>query len=246
MRRRELLVASAALAAAPLLETVARAGAAAPSDPPFDYAWLKGQARALATRAYVPPPDTLPPAVARLDWDHWQAIRFRPQRALWADQPLPFRIEFFHLGLLFRHAVRMHVVEQGTATPLPYDPAAFDLTRAGLDATALDPRLGFAGFRIHFHKDFAHDVAAFLGSNYFRAVGATGQYGLSARGLAVDCGLARPEEFPDFTAFWFERPEAGAATLTLYALLDSPSIAGAYRFDVTPGPTQVMRIDAAL
>jgi glucans biosynthesis protein len=246
MRRRDLIVASAALAAAPLLEAAVGAGEAPPTSQAFDYAWLKGQARALAARDYAPSPDTLPPALARLDWDHWQAIRFRPQRALWADQPLPFRIEFFHLGLLFRRAVRMHLVEHGTATPLPYDPAAFDFTRSGLDPAALDARLGFAGFRIHFHKDFAHDVAAFLGSNYFRAVGGTGQYGLSARGLAVDCGLSRPEEFPDFTAFWFERPAPDAATLTVYALLDSPSIAGAYRFDVTPGPTLVMRVDAAL
>src|SRR5262245_53710591 len=98
MRRRDLIVASAALAAAPLLEAAAPAGTAAHPGEPFDYAWLKGQARALAARPYLPPQDALPPAVARLDWDHWQAIRFRPQRALWADQPLPFRIEFFHLG----------------------------------------------------------------------------------------------------------------------------------------------------
>ena len=102
-----------------------------------------------------------------------------------------------------------------------------------------DLRLGFA-------PDFHRDVAAFLGASYFRAVGGTMQYGLSARGLAVDCGLPRPEEFPDFVAYWFERPQADATTLVVHALLDSPSIAGAYRFEIAPGEPLAMRIDTAL
>ena len=40
---------------------------------------------------------------------------------------------------------------------------------------------------------------------------------LSARGLAVDCGMDRAEEFPMFTAFWLERPALDAGTLTVYA-----------------------------
>ena len=82
---------------------------------------------------------------------------------------------------------------------------------------------------------------------YFRAVGGdTRQYGLSTRALAVDTALPRPEEFPRFTSFWFERPGQGLGTLTLYALMDSPSVAGAIRFQIAPGGTQVMDIDSAL
>ena len=82
---------------------------------------------------------------------------------------------------------------------------------------------------------------------YFRAVGGdTRQYGLSARALAVDTAFPRPEEFPRFTAFWFERPAKDSGTLTLYALMDSPSIAGALRFHIAPGGTLIMDIDSAL
>ena len=80
----------------------------------------------------------------------------------------------------------------------------------------------------------------------FRAVGGERQYGLSARGLAVDTALPRPEEFPDFTEFFIERPDPASSTLIVHALLDSPSIAGAYRFAITPGDATVMDIDAAL
>jgi periplasmic glucans biosynthesis protein len=58
---------------------------------------------------------------------------------------------------------------------------------------------------------------------------------LSARGLAVDTGLPKGEEFPIFREFWLEKPVLGAKQFTVYALLDSPSVTGAYRFVIKPG-----------
>ena len=99
---------------------------------------------------------------------------------------------------------------------------------------------------MQYHTDWQRDVVAFLGASYFRAVGAELQYGLSARGLAIDCGMERPEEFPVFREFWFERPLPDADHLIVHALLDSPSVAGAYRFDIVPGNTLQMEVDCAL
>jgi glucans biosynthesis protein len=214
---------------------------------PFDYAWLKGQARWLATQAPKPKgANKLPPSVANLGWDQYQSIQFRKQHALWADDARQFRLGFFHLGLYFKDPVRMYELSAGKASELAYDPTMFDYGKSGLNGQKLPKELGFAGFRLNFRGDWTRDVAAFLGASYFRAVGGEWQYGLSARGLAIDCGLGRPEEFPVFTAFWLERPEPAAATLTVYALLESPSITGAYRFLITPGDTLLMDIDAAL
>ena len=213
---------------------------------PFDFATLKGQARALAGAPYQPFAGTLPPAVAALDWDQYQSIQFRADHALWADRDLRFQAKFFHLGLFFKKPVRMYELADGQAQELAYDPAMFDYGKSGLAAAALPADLGFAGFRLNFHTDPVRDVAAFLGASYFRAVGGDWQYGLSARGLAIDTGMARPEEFPDFVAFYLERPAPGSNTVVVLALLDSQSIAGAYRFAITPGDTQVMEIDAAL
>jgi glucans biosynthesis protein len=250
VKRRDLLKASTfALAGLPLLHfgrSFAEALAAPAATTRFDYALLKGQARALAMRPYAAPAKPMPRSVANLGWDQFQSIRFRPEHALWAGDSRPFQLQFFHPGMQFRRAVRMHEVVDGAVREIAYDPALFELSHSGLDAATLPPDLGFAGFRIAVAPDFQRDVAAFLGASYFRAVGGTLQYGLSARGLAVDCGLTRPEEFPDFTAFWFERPAADARMLVVHALLDSPSIAGAYRFEITPGEPLVMRIDAAL
>ncbi|MGE5468214.1 MAG: glucan biosynthesis protein [Ignavibacteria bacterium] len=246
MNRRELLKAATALGAAGMASPLrAQAGPVNVATMGFDYAWLKGQARALASQPWQAPAERLPEAVGRLDWDQWQSIRFRPSRALWARERLRFRVEFFHPGLNYRSPVGVHEVVGGRAREIAWDPAMFDYAANGI-APPRGEGLGFAGLRLHFHTDWRRDVAAFLGASYFRAVGAEMQYGLSARGLAVDCGTARPEEFPAFRAFWLERPAPEDDRLVVHALLDSPSVTGAYRFVIVPGAQLAMEVDAAL
>src|SRR5690606_12415621 len=91
------------------------------------------------------------------------------------------------------------------------------------------------------------ELCVFLGASYFRAVARGLVYGLSARGLALGTGEPGPEEFPLFRAFWLEQPAAGGTSAVVHALLDEPSVAGAYRFTITPdGERTVMDIDARL
>jgi glucans biosynthesis protein len=109
--------------------------------------------------------------------------------------------------------------------------------------------LGFAGFRIHYPLNtpaYKDELIVFLGASYFRVLGRNQVYGLSARGLAIDTGATSGEEFPYFTDFWLVKPEPGARTLTIYALLDSPGIAGAYQFEVRPGTTTQVQVTEEL
>src|SRR5439155_27121248 len=189
----------------------------------------------------------LPASLTEIDYDAYQAIRYRPERALWAEDALSFRVQFFHRGHHQKTRVAMYEIIGGQAREIRYDASMFDFHKAGIDSRALPGDLGFAGFRLHFHTRCDADVASFLGASYFRAVGEdTLQYGLSARGLAIDTGSPGGEEFPAFTAVWLQRPAQHSGRVSIYALLDSASIAGAYRFDIAPGPTLVMDIDAAL
>jgi len=246
IRRRTILKSAVALAATPWVHPRTARAAPAPAQP-FDYAWLKGQARQLAGSAFQPSHDTLPPAMAKLSYDQYQSLRFRTDHALWGDLGLDFRLQFFHVGRGFSQPVHLFEVIDGQAREILYDPAMFEFGQSGIDPNLMRDHAGFAGFRIQFVTDWRDDVAAFLGASYFRAVGGdTRQYGLSARALAVDTAFPRPEEFPRFTTFWFERPPKGAGTMWLYGLMDSPSVSGAFRFLIAPGGTLVMDIDAAL
>jgi periplasmic glucans biosynthesis protein len=251
MRRRDFLKSAAILGAATMFPDRLRADSSTPSpigkSQAFDFAWLKGHARTLAGAAYQSSQQTLPKVLTNLDWDQYQAIRFRTDRAQWVGDGVDFRVQFFHPGPLFKEPVRIYEVVNGQAHEIVYDPAMFDLRKSGINIASLPKDLGFAGFRVHFHTDWIRDIAAFLGASYFRAVGEDfRQYGISARGLAIDTALNNGEEFPLFNAFWLERPAKNSGSLTVYALLNSPSVAGAYRFDITPGGTLVMEVDAAI
>lgn len=248
--RRDLLRAGSVLAAYGLPSGAllqARAAAAQTAEPkqPFDYAWLKGEARHLAEQAYADIAPALPKVLDQISWDDYQKLRFKRDKALWAkDTDSPFRVEMFHLGLYFKQPVHIYEVSAGTARAIEYDQTQFD-TR-GTRVKRVPHDLGYAGFRVQHHSDWQRDIVAFLGASYFRAVGGQKQYGLSARGLAVDTGLARAEEFPRFKAFWLEQPKSDPDELVVYALLDSPSVTGAYRFGIRPGETLLMEVDAAL
>jgi glucans biosynthesis protein len=251
-RREFLQGAAAALSIATPLSLVAGSDLAIAKPPapaarqPFDYARLKGMARTLAGAPYQAPSEKLPPAVERLDWDHWQAIRFRDDRSLWAGEGLRFQARFFHLGFRIRKPVHLYTVEGGFAQEILYDPAMFDYSGSGLKGSEIPSTIGFAGFRLLFHTDWVRDFAAFQGASYFRAVDVDRQYGMSQRGLAIDTGSSTPEEFPDFIAYYLEKPAKDSSVLTIYGLLDSPSVAGAYRFVIDASEPLTMDIDAAL
>ena len=106
----------------------------------------------------------------------------------------------------------------------------------------------YAGFRLKYplHRPGTFDeVAVFLGASYFRMVGRGQRFGLSARGLALNAGLEH-EEFPEFREFWIGKPEPETDTVTIYALLDGPSVAGAYQFQIHPGGATTAEVKAAL
>lgn len=256
MKRRDLLAAAPALLAAGFPTALALLASPADAAEPlrklgeaekFDYATLKGRARTLSTQPWKSRTSELPAAVGGMDWDQYQSIRFRDDHLLWRDNTDSFfRAAFFHLGLYFKSPVHMYELVDGKAQEYAYDAGMFDYGKSGIDGKKLPKNLGFAGFRVTYHTDRTRDVAAFLGASYFRAVGGEWQYGQSARGLAIDSGMERPEEFPDFVAYWLERPAPKSNKMIVYGLLDSPSTTGAYRFEITPGQTLTMEIDAAL
>ncbi|MGM0767419.1 MAG: glucan biosynthesis protein [Pseudomonadota bacterium] len=251
MDRRELIKTLGALAGAgslPLSTLLLAQGGQAEAlgeSRPFSYGWLKGHARYLAGESWESHEGELPESLKGLSWDDYQSIVFRPEEALWRDDDNAIRVQLFHLGLYFKSPVRIHEVESRQARELSYRPEYFRY-RGEQPLGTLPEDLGYAGFRLHFHTDHERDLAAFLGASYFRAVGADMQYGLSARGLAIDTGLDGEEEFPRFTAFWLEKPEPGSHQVVVYALLDSPSTTGAYAFTMTPGRSMVMNVDVAL
>lgn len=195
---------------------------------PFDFGRLQAMARTLAAKAYRPPKIRGREILETIDYDRYQKIAFRPPMALWADRSFRHPVQPFHLGRFFQSPVPISVVKDGRARELLYAPDLFQFDDLAL-ARGLPENLGFAGFRVmHGHED-KRDWLAFLGASYFRSSGELDQYGLSARGVAIDTATDGPEEFPRFAGFWLEPLSRPDGALAIYALLDGLSVTGAYR-----------------
>ncbi len=244
----KVLLASAALprpAGSAPAEPQKPAPAAAPAK--FDFDDVTRRARELAAAEFDSSMPSLPDPVDKLDFDAWRDIRFRPDKAFLAANGSQFRLQLFHLGHLYRRPVIVNTIRDGIAAPIPYAANLFDYGRTKIDKP-LPVNLGFAGFRLHYPLNSPKvfdEVIAFLGVSYFRFLGRGQRYGLSARALAVEAGTPN-EEFPFFREFWIESPEPGASRITIYALLDSQSAAGAYRFDLYPGAESAIEVSAML
>jgi len=244
------LIQSLAVIATVLLTDATGGPADSQSAPPaaqFTFANVDRIARERAAQPYAGSSPKLPENIARLGYDQYRDIRYRPADAIWRGQSM-FELQMFHRGFNFERRVNLFEVSDAGVRPILYSPSMFDFGK-NTGVGNLPPETGFAGFRVHFplhtpaYKD---EIVAFLGASYFRALGRNQGYGISARGLAIDTATERGEEFPYFTDFWLTRPKQGDRTLVFYAVLDSKSVAGAYRFELRPGSTTQVEVQSRL
>lgn len=225
-------------AAGPAIALAASLLAGTASAQGFDFENVTRLARESANQPYRAVSDKLPADLAKLNYDEVRDIRWRPDRAVWRADKLPFEAMFFHLGLYQTEPVLINEVTPQGTRHISYSRADFDYGKNQVKPQNWGD-LGFAGFRLHNHlnsPEYKDELVVFQGASYFRALGKGQQYGLSARGLAIDTVGGSGEEFPRFTEFWLVKPQAQSTKVTVYALMDSPRATGAFQFDITPGP----------
>lgn len=215
---------------------------------PFAEDTVIEQARLLAKSPYLPPEDTVPQSYKDLNYDRYRAIRFKKSLALWSGGNPGLTAELFSAGYIYRTPVRIFMVEGGQSAEIEYDPDIFtygpEVSRPPDGA-----RPGFSGFRIHAPIDkpgVMDEFAVFQGASYFRAKPAGQGYGMSGRGLAINTAQPPADEFPIFRSYWLVKPAPGAPTVTVFALLDSVSVSGAYKFVISAGYNTIMDVDCTL
>lgn len=226
----------------------ATAASAAVERVAVDHAYVRALAEQRARSAYRADRGQIPAFFREMSYDDYRRIRFIPETALWYQDKLRFRTEFFHAGYLFRKSVRMHEFTPTHVQPVPFSTKSFDyqdlqvpfFSRWGI---------GYAGLKMLHplnQPEKWDELVSFIGASYFRALGRSQRYGISARGLAINSGGPVAEEFPEFTEFWLGKPEPDADVITLHALLEGPSVAGAYSFVIAPGDDTQIEVTATL
>src|SRR5580658_10588644 len=78
------------------------------ADVNLDY--VKQRALERAQKPFHSPQLDLPKVLRQdnLDYDKYREIRFRRDKALWTDESLPFRVEFFHPGYVYNEPIHIN------------------------------------------------------------------------------------------------------------------------------------------
>lgn len=214
----------------------------------FDPNQVIETARNLARQPWRRPAADLPEPFNNLNNDQYRAIRRKPESFIWRDQATGFALEPTHRGFIFTNALQIHVVDDGIARRVAYDPADYAFGKT--PAPGGERRdLGFGGFRLWRRgaEGAFEEFALFQGRGYFQTIGAGQVFGAAGRALAIrPVDAARGEEFPHFSAVWIERPVLAANTIVIHALLDSESVTGAYRFTMRPGDATIVDTECTL
>jgi periplasmic glucans biosynthesis protein len=212
--------------------------------PVFGLKDVVAKAEALSHQPFVPQMQDLSSDLKNLDYDGYRRIRFLTERTVWPEAP--YRLGFFHPGFTYvRPRVLLHAIEPNRLRDIPFSPSYFFYDKE----LAFSGHESFAGFRAYVPSDDDKSQNEFLtlqGGCYFRAVSKKTSWGLSAKGLAINTGLAIPEEFPDFREFWIRKPSSSDVVMKIFALLDSDSVTGGYEFDVQYGEPTIMDVKATL
>jgi glucans biosynthesis protein len=217
----------------------------------FGFDDVARRAEELAQQSYSAPETSLPDELRELSHAEYAQIQYKRDRDVWSGDGAPFTLSFVHEGMHYNSAIQLNSIDQeGEVHGFAYNPD--DYTYGNLDISddaKNSDGVGIAGFRINHalsDADRKDEVMVFLGASYFRAVGRGQVYGISGRGLAVDTGLPSGEEFPRFREMWVVEPSQESQYLTIFALLDSPSVTGAYRFVLRPGEDTLVDVQSRL
>src|SRR4030095_6330013 len=213
----------------------------------FAFEEVVARAQQLAAGPYQPPVET-PRFMREMGYDQYRGIRHQAQHNLWRDAHSRFQVSPVMPGSVYARIVPINEVNGSNVRRLAFRKEHFTFDDPELGQRIPDD-LGYAGFELSYSLDrpvVEGKFLVFAGASYFRGIGKGGQWGLSVRGAAIDTGLASGEEFPDFTEFWLVRPKPRASRMTVYALLNSPRLTGAYEFVISPGTSTHLHVRAVL
>ena len=229
-----------------LLSPAVLAQQAAPQQPaPFQQSMVLDLARSFAKAPFKPSPTDMPDGLSGLNYEQYVGLRYSKEKLIWAADKVGFVIEPLHRGFIFNSHMVIHLVESGLSRRLAYNAADFEFGSVKPPQNA--PDMGFSGFRVLVPREGKlAEVAIFQGASFFKAHAPGQAYGVQARGLSLKTADPRGEEFPQFKAVWIEKPTLASNALVVHALLDSESVAGAYRFTIRPGEAVIIDTEFTL
>jgi periplasmic glucans biosynthesis protein len=199
--------------------------------PNFSFDVVIDLARALAAKPYKPPTSAELGDLANAAPEAAAAIKYRQDEMIWTADNLRYVIEPLHRSPNLPGEVELHIVDGITASRLAYDASKFDFGK--LETPPSSARLGFSGFLVH-HRGRdgrLRPVASVSNAAVLSAIARGQDWGAITRPLTVR-SADQKTEIPVIRGIWIEKPSPSATALVMHALVDMPSVSGAFHFTV--------------
>ncbi|WP_372721768.1 glucan biosynthesis protein, partial [Novipirellula sp.] len=113
--------------------------------PITSFAELKTLAAATAKEKFQP--RVAPPAaLTQMSYEQYRDISYRPEKAVWWKDGLPFWLETFHRGFVQRDRVSLYTTEKGVTREIPFSSSNFRYRTPIAEKVVRDS--GHAGIKI--------------------------------------------------------------------------------------------------
>jgi glucan biosynthesis protein len=83
------------------------------------------RAQTLAASPYANRASDLSESLRQLTYDEYRMIQFDERRTLWAEEGLPFRVQFFHPGFVHDRTVQVSQLVTGEPLLIPFETGLF-------------------------------------------------------------------------------------------------------------------------
>ena len=203
----------------------------------FELQDVVSRAQQLAAERYVPPAEA-PPFMREMGYDQYRGMRHQARHNLWRNLDSNFQVSPVMPGGVYKHTVPINEVVGSTVRRIPFRKQEFAFDEPDL-ARLIPDDLGLAGFELNYSFDrsaSAQKFFVFAGASYFRGIGKqAGSGGCPFEERQSTRDFRRAKSFPTSpSSGWYVRKVA-RRRMTVYALLDSPRLTGAYEFVISPG-----------
>ncbi|MDR2199626.1 MAG: glucan biosynthesis protein [Deltaproteobacteria bacterium] len=215
----------------------------------FTFKNVENLARLKSRQAFVEQNNSSSSYLKTISENLWRQIRYQPKEQLFLNFDPSFQLELEHQGFIYDQNVALKLVEDGHVREINFDTSDF-IYPEGIEKSQLDSKsLGYAGFSILFPRNNAQipeKTVEFLGANHFKAAARHADLGVTSRAVIINPAESEGEEFAYFREFWIVKPEKMSSEIVVFALLESPSITGAYQFLIKTGSSLVMEVDCTI
>ncbi|WP_052573381.1 glucan biosynthesis protein [Haloferula sp. BvORR071] len=204
------------------------------------------EAARLAGGDYVPGYSEPTAFSKKLTYDDIRKLHIARRHWLFSESSGNLQVEPLLAGSFNSRGIKLQSIQSGKATDVPFATEMVEFP-ADLKRGEGDQLAGFRGFRVmgpSHRGGGSYEQFTFGGATYFRGHPEGLNYGLSARGIRLKRGSK--EEFPIFERFALEEPAEGSSTITIHALMNGPSVTGAYRIVSMPGNPHTMEVHASI